>query len=390
MDIAKFVKPEMGAFEAISGINNRRNEEYTNFAFVPKPLPYEIQLKNSTHTLVAKASMEVGRLQECVKRLPNPEILLRPSIAREAKSTSALEGTYAPLQEILEGDYLEESQISNSVKEIRNYMKAADRGLELIRTKPVCITVISELQGILVDGTLGAQVNQGEVRTGPVIIGDETRPVNEARFIPPPAGEILIKGYYEWETWINAVNDISPIIKIALGHYQFETLHPYSDGNGRVGRLIVSLQFVEHDLLNPPVLNLSDWLNREKEKYKDELLTLSQEGNFDRWISYFAEAVIGQVQKEITRIEELLHFKNDLLSNLISSKERGVVLKLAEGLIANPVLTVNRIASDYQVTYPPAASAVAKLVKLGVLREVTGRKYNKIFLCKEVLRILER
>ena len=379
----------MGRLAPINGVNVRRNETYDHFAFVPAELPVEIQLENRTHALIAKASMEVGRLQECVKRLPNPEILLRPSLAREAKSTSALEGTYAPLQEILEGDYLEDSQISGSVKEIRNYMKAADRGLELIKTKPVCITMLSELQGILVDGTLGAHANQGEVRTGPVIIGDENRPVNEARFIPPPAGELLIKGYHEWETWINAVNDISPIIKMALGHYQFETLHPYTDGNGRVGRLIISLQFVEHGLLNPPVLNLSDWLNRDKEKYKDELLALSREGDFNRWICYFAEAIIGQAEREINRIKELLNYRNSLASKLDSSKERGLVLKLPDELIANPVLTVNRIASNYKVTYPPASSAVAKLVKLGVLREVTGKKYNRIYVCFDLLRILE-
>ena len=390
MDISKFTNPKMGRLEQIEGINYRRNEAYSHFAFVPAALPYEIHLANKTHTLVAKASMEVGRLQECVKRLPNPGVLLRPSIAREAKSTSALEGTYAPLQEILEGDYLEESQISNSVKEIRNYIKAADRGLELIKFKPVCITVLSELQGIMVAGTLGAYANQGEVRTGQVIIGDETRPVNEARFIPPPAGAILTAGFHEWEKWINADNDISPIIKMALGHYQFETLHPYADGNGRVGRLIVSLQFVELGLLNPPVLNLSDWFNREKEKYKDELLALSHEGDFDRWISYFVEAIIGQVEREIDRIEELLMFRKGLLAKLNASKQRGVVLKLADELIANPVLTVNRIASAYQVTYPPANSAVAKLVKLGVLREITGKKYNKIYACMDVLRMLEK
>jgi Fic family protein len=390
VDISKFIAPEMGRLEPIVGVNYRRNEEYNHFAFVPAPLPYEVKLENRTHTIVAKASMEVGRLQECVKRLPVPGVLLRPSIAREAKSTSALEGTYAPLQEILEGDYLEESQLSNSVKEIRNYMKTADRGLELIKSKPIYITLLSELQGMLVDGTLGAYANQGEVRTGLVIIGDETRPVNEARFIPPPAGEILLTGYYEWEKWINAVNDISPIIKMALGHYQFETLHPYSDGNGRLGRLIISLQFVEHGFLNPPVLNLSDWLNREKEKYKDELLVLSYEGDFDRWIGYFADSIIGQAQREITRIEELLGFRNKLVETLNTSKERGVVLKLADYLIGNPVLSVKRIAEEYRVTYPPASSAVNKLVKLGVLREITGRKYRRIYVCMEVIRILEK
>jgi Fic family protein len=166
---------------------------------VPAQLPYEIQLENRTHNRVSKASMAVGRLQECVKHLPNPEILLRPSIAREAKSTSALEGTFAPLQEILEGDYLQDSQLSNAVREIQNYIKAADQGLKLIKTKPICVNVLSELQGILVDGTTGAHVNQGEVRTGPVIIGDEARPVNEARFIPPTTGDILVKGYYDWD-----------------------------------------------------------------------------------------------------------------------------------------------------------------------------------------------
>lgn len=390
MDTSKFVDPAMGKLVPVSGVNIRRNEEYNHFAFVPAPLPYEIQLENKTHNLVSKASMAVGRLQECVKRLPNPEMLLRPSIAREAKSTSALEGTYAPLQEILEGDYLQDSQLSNAVREIRNYIKAADQGLELIKTKPICVNVLSELQGILVDGTTGAHVNQGEVRTGPVIIGDETRPVNEARFIPPPAGDVLIEGYYEWEKWINAVNDISPVIKVALGHYQFETLHPYMDGNGRVGRLVVSLQFVEHGLLNPPVLNLSDWFNQDKERYKDELLILTQQGDFNRWIKYFSEAIIGQVEREIARIEELLRFRNGLLVKLKTRKERGVVLNLAEDLLATPVLTINRIAEQYKVTYPPASSAVRKLVEMGVLREMTGKKYNRIYVCMEVLRTLER
>lgn len=388
MDTSLFTNPEMGTLVAISGHNHRRNEDYEHFAFVPTDLPVSVQLTNRTHSLVASASMAVGRLQECVKRLPNPEILLRPSLAREAKSTSALEGTYAPLQEILEGDFVEDSQISGAVKEIRNYIRAAYRGLELIKTKPICITTLSELQGIVVDGTIGAQVNQGEVRTSPVIIGDESKPVEMARFIPPPVPQLIL-GYYEWEKWINNAGDLSPIIKMALGHYQFEALHPYADGNGRIGRLVISLQFVDLGILTPPVLNLSEWFNNDKEKYKDELLELSQKGDFDRWVSFFAEAIIGQVELEIRRIQQLHEFRERLIQKLTTAKERGVVLRLADGLITNPVLTPKQVASAYNVTAPPAISAIQKLVDLKVLREVTGKRYNRIYVCPEVMKILD-
>ncbi len=388
MDVSKFTNKEMGVLVRFAGTNIRRNEEYDHFAFVPSALPNDIQLTNRTHTLVSKASMEIGRLQECVRRIPRPEILLRPSLAREAKSTSALEGTYAPLQEILEGDYLDRSQMSAAVREIHNYMEAAHRGLELIKTKPITINILSELQGILVEGTRGGEINQGEVRTGPVIIGDESKSVNEARFIPPPAGDELNSGLSEWEKWINAENDISPIIKMALGHYQFETLHPFADGNGRVGRLVITLQFVELFLLNPPVLNLSEWFNREKDKYKDGLLTLSQNGNFDHWVSFFCEAIIGQVTIEINRIERLLEFRDNLLIKLKLAKQRGIVLELPELLIGHPVVSINKLAADLGVTYPPARSAVLKLVNMGVLREITGRKNRKLYICTEVFNLL--
>jgi len=333
--------------------------------------------------------MEIGRLQECLRRLPRPEILLRPSLAREAKSTSALEGTYAPLQEIFEGDYLQLSQMSAAVREIRNYMEAAHRGLELIKTKPIIINILSELQGILVEGTRGGEINQGEVRTGPVIIGDESKPVNEARFIPPPAGDELSNALSDWEKWINAENDLSPIIKMALGHYQFETLHPFADGNGKVGRLVITLQFVELFLLNPPLLNLSEWFNSDKDKYKDGLLALSQNGNFDRWVSFFCEAIIGQVTIEINRIEKLLEFRDNLLIKLKLVKQRGMVLELPELLIAHPVVSINKVAVDLGVTYRPARLVVLKLVSMGVLREITGRKYRKLYICTEVFNLLD-
>ncbi len=379
----------MGKLVAFKGTNIRGNEKYDHFAFIPSKLPNEIALTNKTHTLVSKASVEIGRLQESVRRLPRPEILLKPSLVREARSTSALEGTFAPLQEILEGEYLDPAQTSAAVREIHNYMRAAHRGLELIKTKPITINIISELQGILVNGTRGGAINQGEVRTGPVIIGDEFKSITEARFIPPPSGKELTDGLSDWEKWINADNDISPIIKMALGHYQFETLLPFADGNGRVGRLVISLQFVDLFSLNPPVLNLSEWLNRNRDEYRDGLLKLSQDGNFDRWVSFFCNAIIEQSAFEINRIEKLLEFRDTLRTKLVLAKQRGVVLDLPELLLSQPIVSINQIAQDAGVTYPPARSAVLKLVDMGVLREITGRKNKKLYLCSEVFNLLD-
>lgn len=389
MDISRFTAKSMGKLVPFNGTSIRGDAKYEHFAFIPSKLPSEIALSTQTHTLIAKASLEVGRLQESIRQLSRPAVLLKPSLAREAKSTSALEGTFAPLQEIFESEFIPAIQTSAAVREIQNYVRAAQRGLEHIKTKPITINIISELQGILVDGTKGGAINQGKIRTGPVIIGDAYKPVSEARFIPPPAGQDLEVGFSDWEKWINSEFEMSPIIKIALGHYQFETLHPYADGNGRVGRLVISLQLVDLLFLDPPVLNLSEWLNENSDEYRDGLLSLSQDGNFDRWLNFFCRAVTEQAALEIERIRKLLAFRDALKSNLIMAKQRGVVLEIPELLLSYPVVSINQIALETGVTYPPARSAVYKLVEMGILREVTGRKNNKLFISTEVISILD-
>ena len=389
MEISKFTNKSMGTLVPFNGTNIKSNVKYEHFAFIPSKLPAEIVLTSQTHALIAKASLEIGRLQESIRQLARPEVLLKPTLAREAKSTSALEGTFAPLQEILESEFLPRIQTSAAVREIQNYVRAAHRGLEHIKTMPITINLISELQGILVDGTKGGAINQGEIRTGPVIIGDEFKSVSEARFIPVPAGQELKDGFSDWEKWINSEYEISPIIKIAIGHYQFETLHPFADGNGRVGRLVISLQLVDLYLLDPPVLNLSEWLNRNSDEYRDGLLRLSQDGNFDRWVSFFCRAITEQVALEIDRIKKLLEFRDNLKLKLITSKQRGAILELPEILLTQPVISINQIAKDTGITFPPARSAVYKLVEMGVLREITGRTNNKLYLCPEVFNILD-
>ncbi len=389
MDVEKFKNSPMGTLSRIAGVDGRRHETYEHFAFIPKPLSDDLVFQTATHNKVARASILIGRLQEATRKLPNPAVLLQPSLRREAQSTSALEGTYAPLNAIFEGDFLDDSQLKEEVREILNYVRAANRALELIKNKPICITVLSELQGILVQNTKGARLDQGKVRSGQVIIGDENKPVTESRFVPPPPGDILDVGLSDWEKWINSDSEISPIIKAALGHYQFETLHPYSDGNGRLGRLVISLQFVEAGVLDQPILNLSDWFNLDKDLYRNRLLNVSLTGDLDTWIKYFCEAVINQSEIEIKRIDSLIEFRVQLTQALLKGKERGIIFQMAESLVESPMLSIQDLANRHSVSYPTASTAVKKLVQMGILRELTGARYQKLYVCMGILKILE-
>lgn len=179
---------------------------------------------------------------------------------------------------VLEADLEESTGYSADVREVLNYVTAARRGIELITAKPICLTVIAELQGILVHGTRGDSFDAGRLRETQVFIGERSAGIEASRFVPPPDGDALRDGVSDWEKWIHREDDIPLVVKAALGHYQIETLHPFSDGNGRLGRLVVVLQLVEEGALQHPVLNLSPWLEPRKDEYKDHLLSISRDG----------------------------------------------------------------------------------------------------------------
>jgi Fic family protein len=388
VEISDFETSPVGRLVKIAGFDHRLNAEYDHWAFVPEPLPETLVLTNETHALVARAERSIGRLQEALLRFPNPRMLLQTSLKREAQSTSALEGTYAPLTSIFEGEFVGASNMDSNVREIMNYIEAANRGLRLIKEKPIHMKMLSELQGLIVEKTEGGNSSPGEIRRTPVIIGERAGSVESARFVPPPAGPDLERSYSDWEKWINSTHDFSNLILIALGHYQFETIHPYNDGNGRLGRLIVSLQFVTHELLDPPVLNLSSYFNERKDEYKDQLLSLSQSGDFDTWVQFFMKAVIDQSEIEIVRMGKLLDFVAVMQASIKNSGGRGVITEIPYLLLANPYFTVSSLAEKLKVTYPAAGAAITKLIGLGFLREITIKNSRKLVVCEEIIRIL--
>jgi Fic family protein len=317
-------------------------------------------------------------------------LLIRPALYREAVSTSALEGTTAALFDVLEADFVDSGQRSSEVREVLNYVTAAWEGYAAIRTEPIRLNMIAPLQAILVRGTRGDGYDAGRLRTGQVYIGDGRRGIEQARYIPPPPGPEFIAGVDAWEKWINARGDLPLVVRLALGHYQFEALHPFLDGNGRIGRLIIALQLVDSGAMRYPILNMSSVLEPQRDEYLATMLAVSQRGEYDEWITFFARSLHVAADSATSRIDRLITLRAEVDAALREMKmHRGVIVDIVGDLISYPVITVSKAAELHGVTYPPAAAAIQKLEKLGYVEEVTGRNYGRVYVCRQVMEIVE-
>jgi Fic family protein len=391
VQVDDFRNSPVGDLVPISGTDPRTGRGFRHHAFVPHPLPAQVDLRPGTYKAVSEADRALGALDASVAHLPNPHLLVQPSLAREAVSTSALEGTFAPYADVLGAQYTDDRGLPADVREVHNYVTAAFRGLALIKQRPICLSVMKELQGILVSGTRGDSFDAGKLRMRLVCIGDHGRGVEQSRFVPPPPGDTLTDSVSAWEKWINSDQEMPTLVKIALSHYQFETIHPFSDGNGRIGRLAITLQLMEEAVISHPVLNLSPWLEPRRDDYIDHLLNISKTGNFDPWVHFFAQAVRARAEAAATTIQNLISFSSEVTEHMKRVGERSAaVAKLATNLIGYPLMTVSRVARDLDVSYPTANKAVAALVEAGFLREFTGRTYARAFVCDRVLDLLSQ
>ncbi|WP_037808443.1 MULTISPECIES: Fic family protein [Amycolatopsis] len=384
MELETFRQSPIGHLVPITGTDGRTKQPYRHFAFVPDPLPTEVALTAGTYKLLSEADRALGALDALTDQLPNPGLLVRPSLTREAISTSALEGTFAPYADVLQAQQTSREPATAEIREIQNYVKAAFEGLDLISKLPICLKVVSKLQQILVAGTRGDSYDAGRLRERLVCIGDRGRGIEQSRFVPPPNGDMLRDGVSAWEKWINAEQELPALVKLALGHYQFETLHPFSDGNGRIGRLIITLQLIEEKILKYPVLNLSSWLEPRREDYIDHLLNVSKTGDFDPWVRFFAEAVKARALAAGNTIGRLTAFSQEVSDTMRGLGARGAVQDLAVTIIGYPMMTIPEVQNNLGVSYPTASNAIKKLEEAGFLREITGGNYGRQYICDRV------
>jgi Fic family protein len=275
------------------------------------------------------------------------------------------------------------------VWEILNYVAAAEEAFEWISSRPVTTGLIAELQRTLVWGTAGEFSDAGSLRDRQVVVGSPGSSVLDARFVPPPPGDQLKAGMDQLMDWIQAPETtLPPVVRAALGHYQFESLHPFSDGNGRIGRLAIVLQLMRDGVLREPILVVSPWLEAKRAEYQDHLLDLSRKGQWDPWVRFFAGGVVEAADAFRERIEVLLSWRDDVLDQVRQAGLVGVAERLAGELIGAPVLTASRVAKNHDISHQGAMNALRRLVEIGLLTE-RERRGRKSFSATRVIELLE-
>lgn len=387
----------LGSVVAIAGYDARFGESYEAEAFVPADLPDRVDLPGSVWMVVSEANAELGRLDAAASLIPNPQLVTRIATRREAIGTSALEGTYAELTELFAAEVLpfeeQETEVAPNVREVMNYARAAEAAYGWIGERPITLGMLASLQAEIVRGTESDGPEAGSIRESQVFIGAKHHRVSEARFIPPPPGDQLRAMCERWVGWISAplpVEQIQLIARVAMAHYQFETLHPFTDGNGRVGRLVAILQVMREGALRSPVLSVSPWLKDRADEYRDHLLAVSTTGDWASWIEFFALAVCAEAKSGHERIMRLLALRKELGETVRSSFPRArLAVEIADDLIAYPILSVSDAQRRYGRSNQANRDAVGSLVELGILEPYGNARYDRLYWNRRVFQIID-
>ncbi|MEA2465010.1 MAG: hypothetical protein QOJ98_2757 [Acidobacteriota bacterium] len=347
-----------------------------DWAFIPAPLPRKWQVPLDLWPLLAEAKEELARLDGIGRALPHPELLLRPLQSREAIRSSSLEGTYASAEELLlfELDPTEvaaASQRSSDWREVSNYAAALRRGTKLLEQLPLSLRLIREMHSELLTGVRGRDRAPGEFRRTQVHLG------SDRRYVPPPVNE-LGACLDDFEHFLNdeTADSIDPLIRTYLAHYQFEAIHPFIDGNGRVGRALLSLCAYQWCKLSHPWLYVSPFFDRHKDEYIDSLFAVSTNGAWERWLDLCLRATIDVCRDAVARCDQLRRLRDEY--HATADRTGGRMHTLIDGLFSNPILRIADAARRLNVTYPTARSDIAKLVELGILTEME-KSYPKAY-----------
>jgi Fic family protein len=370
MDFDALSASPLGSVVPISGTDPYTGRDFEHYAYVPASLPAEIALRSSTWKQIVTAEAALGRLDQAAQQFPEPALLRRPAIRREAQSTSALEGTYAAFETVLASEPDDRVVASLEVREVLNYVVAAEEGFRWVVDRPITVGLIERLQQLLVANTPSERHDAGKIRTKQVFIGSRGTPIEESRFVPPPPGVPLRAAVADSLAWVrNPPEDLSPVVRAAVAHYQFETIHPFFDGNGRIGRLLIAMSLMADGVLREPILVVSPWFEARRDAYQDGLLNLSLSGNWDEWIRFFATGVADAADTTRSRVERLLAWREGALERVRAAGVSGVAERVAGDLIGSPIVRAPTVARQHHITPQGAMLALRRLVELGVLDE---------------------
>ena len=359
-------------------------------AFIPAALPPSppIKLTGNLQNLLSRADMSLARLDGMGYILPNVDLFIAMYVRKEALLSSQIEGTQASLEDLFEFESGEKPENINDVEEVVNYVKALNYGMERLESLPMSLRLIREIHGVLMHGVRGGRKMPGEFRKSQNWIGPAGCTLQEATFVPPPPNE-ADRAMGELEKYMHTKSGLPVLIDCALIHYQFETIHPFLDGNGRLGRLLITFYLYWKGVLHRPLLYLSFFFKKNRQEYYDRLGMVRNKGDYEQWLIFFLKGVIETADSAIETSKKILELQTNHRQLLWQKKiSSPLAVGILERLYYKPYVSVNDIAQDFNISFQGASILVSQLEMAGILKEITGRKRDRRYVYAEYIQIL--
>ena len=378
-------------------MNNRAGHYKSNLSgemayksFMPNPLPPvpPIELTEDIVSLLVKANAGLAVLEGVASRIPNVDLFVSMYVRKEALMSSQIEGTQATLEDVL--DPRLDSNTNRDVADVVNYIKATEFAVRRLQTLPLCNRLIRETHAVLMKGVRGQEKSPGEFRHSQNWIGGQGSTLKNARHIPPSPNDMM-EAMSDLEKYINTEDELDTLIRAALIHYQFETIHPFLDGNGRIGRLLITLFLMEKKVLTTPALYISYFLKKNRVEYYDRMTEVRTKGNYEQWTKFFLQAIMESAEDATATIDALIAL-HDAKASLISKLGRAAknATLVFNYLESNPIIEIGKTSEALGITYNTTSSAVKRLVDAGILVQTSDSNRNRIFVYEAYLDILRK
>jgi len=375
-----------------------RDAESAYWAFVPPPLPAAQDALDWSNVRLRRALSDadhrLGELAGLGRTIPNPHLLIAPFVRREAVLSSRIEGTHAGIRDVYA---YEDGQMAlpgmapeevSDIREVTNYVRALEFGLERVAAgQPIGLWLVRSLHSLLLEGVRGERQHAGDLRTTQNFIGAGDL-LNDATYVPPPPLQMQ-QCLEQWERYVQGEEEEAPLVRLAQIHYQFEAIHPFEDGNGRIGRLLISLLLVAWDLLPAPLLYLSAYFEANRATYYKGLQGVSCRGAWQHWVTFFLDGIAEQAQDAVRRARDLQDLRERWRAELIAENAPPSVLALAERLFATPIISAPRAGEALSVTYRTASLGIQRLEDAGMLEHLENSSHPRRYAAREILQVLE-
>lgn len=358
-------------------------------SFIPSELPFKLTLNDSLQDLLSKADLALGRLDGIGELLPDVDFFILMYVRKEATLSSQIEGTQATFSDLLKAESkLENAEIHNDVDEIQNYIESVNYGLKRLNTFPLSLHLIKEIHEKLLKGVRGENKTPGEFRRSQNWVGGSS--INYATFIPPPVAE-MNQSLHNLEKFIYDKSPLPILIKTGIIHSQFETIHPFLDGNGRIGRLLITFYLCQKGILKKPMLYLSEYFKKNRQSYYERLNDVREKDDIEGWLRFFLEGVRVTSDNAVETVRRINEMRNSDLEKVIKkgvSKEKSIIL--FNHLYRSPYVNIKSVEKLTASKNPTAIGIVNNFVDLDILKEVTGKKRNKVFVYDRYLKMFEK